>query len=200
MFDFPVTVAELTDIPEQYQALYDTVEDGYQLTESLSARITAGDQEQEVESLRRQNEDLATQLREKEQALTGLIARHEEQQVEIVVRQAIREAKGVEVLLWPHVRGQVGFCEQDEGRAIRVLDEKGHPRQLDDGHPFGLEDLLQEMKSSATFSRAFDGETVSGGGMSPSGNSGSVNRINRQDQTAVNSHIEQIAAGTVSVS
>ncbi|MEP3245059.1 MAG: hypothetical protein ABJN40_12935 [Sneathiella sp.] len=200
MFDFPATVAELTDIPEQYQALYDAVEDGYQLTESLSVRFAAEGQEQEVEGLRRENADLATQLQEKEQELTGLIARHDEQQLEIVVRHAIREAKGIEVLLWPHVRGQVGFCEQEEGRVLCVLDETGDPRHLDDGHPFGLEDLLQEMKSSTTFSRAFDGENVSGGGMSPSGNSGSINRINRQDQTAVNSHIEQIAAGTVSVS
>jgi DNA-directed RNA polymerase subunit F len=90
---------------------------------------------------------------------------------------ALAEAKGSVELLLPHVQRHTRVRELDDGRhVVEVIDKDGTVRIGNSkGDPMTITDLVQEMKKSEAFGRAFDGSGQSGSGMRPSGSNGAGN-------------------------
>ncbi len=64
-----------------------------------------------------------------------------------------------------------------------------------------IDQLVEEMRSSKAYARAFDGSGQAGGGTpSSTGVAPAVRRVDIGDQAALNSSIEAIAKGEVTVS
>lgn len=95
----------------------------------------------------------------------------ESQVIETAALQAIGSAKGTPKLLMPHIRSTVKVIEEDGKFEVRVLDEKGEPREKG-GKWMGVADLVEEMRNSEDFSRAFDATNNGGGGAPPGGGGG----------------------------
>ncbi len=93
---------------------------------------------------------------------------------------AIAAAKGSPELLLPVVQK---FIRVDENDNVIVVDSKGDPRVNDKGGSLTLAELVNEMRSSDIYGRAFDGSGQSGSGMPPSnGTSGGTGgRITKAD-------------------
>ena len=200
MFDFPVSIKDLAEIPERFRTLYEATDDGFLLQEVLASRIAPADWAEVTDRLQSEKVSLTKQLAEKEQALSDLVARHNRSFIDQTIDQAVEMAGGSKQLLRPHIRSQVRIIEQEGERLLEVIDSNGKPRQTQDGHLFDLEMLLTELKASDVFAPAFQNSTMSGGGMKPVGSDQGSGSISRQDQSAVNANIKEIAAGTVSVS
>lgn len=78
---------------------------------------------------------------------------------------AIAAAKGSVDLLLPHVLAATRTVEKDGKFAVEVVDPLGNIRIGDGkGTPMDLDALVTEMRSSATFKAAFEGEGHGGGG------------------------------------
>lgn len=74
-------------------------------------------------------------------------------------------------LLMPHVKSRIKVVDEDGKFVARVIDEKGNPRIGDaQGTPMTIEQLVEEMKASDDYLRAFDANTAGGGGASNGGN------------------------------
>lgn len=85
---------------------------------------------------------------------------------------AIAMHKGVPDLLLPHVQRHVKVIEDGDNYFVRVVDSKGDPRVNGKGDPLSIEDLVNEMKSTDIFGRAFEGSGQSGSGMRPNAGNG----------------------------
>jgi len=87
---------------------------------------------------------------------------------------ALAEAKGSVELLLPHVQRHTRVRELDDGRhVVEVIDKDGTVRIGNSkGDPMTITDLVQEMKKSDAFGRAFDGTGQSGSGTRPITSSG----------------------------
>lgn len=85
---------------------------------------------------------------------------------------ALAEAKGSVELLLPHVQRHTRVRELDDGRhVVEVIDKEGTVRIGNSkGDPMTISDLIQEMKKSDAFGRAFDGSGQSGSGTRPTTN------------------------------
>jgi hypothetical protein len=123
------------------------------------------------------------------------------------VAKAIAEYEGSVDLLLPHVLQQTRMRMTDNGSFIaEVVDREGSPRIGDSqGNPMTIPQLVEEMKSSDSFARAFNssGATGSGATNNTSQNTGGTGRsrsISRFDQDALNANIEQLASGEVTIS
>lgn len=76
-----------------------------------------------------------------------------------------KKAKGDPTLLLPHVKAKLRVRRDGEAFVVDVLDEKGNPRVADaKGTPMTIEQLVDEMRESDVFGRAFEGTGASGGG------------------------------------
>ncbi|GEM_PF-5269606 len=199
MFDFPVTVKDLTDIPEQFRTLYAADDEGFSLTDVLASRIAPADWAKEVDQLQSEKSLLVEQLAGKEKALSDLIIRHDQHMINQAIHRAVEKAGGSLALLQPHIRERVSIVDEQGERRLHVMDDEGHPRRTQDGQPFDLDMLIGELQASEAFAPAFTENTMSGGGMKPVRTDRSEGTVNRQDQSAVNANIKEIAAGTVSV-
>ena len=84
---------------------------------------------------------------------------------------AIAAAKGVPVLLLPHVKAHVRVVEENGEYVVRVVDKLGNPRVDAKGEFLSIADLVGEMRQDAIFGRAFEASGTTGGGASgnPSG-------------------------------
>lgn len=84
---------------------------------------------------------------------------------------ALAEAKGSVELLLPHVQRHTRVRKTEDGRRIvEVIDKDGNVRIANaKGDPMTITDLVQEMRKSEAFGRAFEGTGNSGSGMRPSG-------------------------------
>lgn len=88
---------------------------------------------------------------------------------------ALAEAKGSVELLLPHVQRHTRVREQDGRHIVEVVDKDGNARIGNaKGDPMTISDLVQEMRKSEAFGRAFEGLGQSGGGTPPA-NSGNPN-------------------------
>jgi hypothetical protein len=88
---------------------------------------------------------------------------------------ALAEAKGSVELLLPHVQRHTRVREDGDRFVVEVVDKDGNARIGNSkGDPMTIADLVQEMRKSEAFGRAFDGDGQSGSGMPPnkSGESG----------------------------
>jgi len=208
MFDFPLALDELTDVPDVFHSLYEAVDDGYQLLDSLAQKLTAKTEQKIIETLRAENENLQAGLEtfraiaKTPDALSGTLSGLEQKiadlskannshLIEAAATKAITAARGSVSLLLPHLKD-----------VLEVTDDNGQPvvRPLVSADAGTLENLVEGFRNDPDFSRAFDDLTPSGSGMSPAGNGGQSFQVSATDQSAINSKIEEIAAGKITIS
>lgn len=118
------------------------------------------------------------------------------------ITRAISAAKGVPELLSHVVRGHIKTERSDDGKfALRVLGKDGQPRiKNSNADPFGLDDLVAELRQDPKYGRAFEAEGKGGSGALPSnGGGGGGKTINAGDMDAFGANLEAIAKGDVTV-
>lgn len=94
---------------------------------------------------------------------------------------ALAEAKGSVELLLPHVQRHTRVRESDGKYFVEVVDKDGNARIGNSkGDPMTINDLVQEMRKSEAFGRAFDGSGQSGGGKPPGNGGGGNPQIKRR--------------------
>ncbi len=92
--------------------------------------------------------------------------------IETQATAAIAAAKGVPELLLPHVARFVKVDEVDGRLVTKIVDLQGGPRVNGKGDPLTVEDLINEMKASEKYGRAFESSGNSGSGSGPNGSGG----------------------------
>lgn len=117
------------------------------------------------------------ELKTRDGRIAGLTKTVESLMVDQVATAALAEAKGAVELLLPHVQRHTRVREDANGSFIvEVVDKDGNARIGNaKGDPMTIKDLVQEMRKSETFGRAFEGTGHTGSGTRPnsSGESGS---------------------------
>lgn len=94
---------------------------------------------------------------------------------------ALAEAKGSVELLLPHVQKHTRVREQDGRYVVEVIDKDGNARIGNaKGDPMTISELVQEMRKSEAFGRAFEGLGQSGGGTQPGNGSGGSPQFKRR--------------------
>lgn len=108
-----------------------------------------------------------------------------------VVAAEIKDAKGREKLLKPHIKEQIDIVRIPDGEKVRyetrVFESTNgtkSERTGADGKPFTIKALVAEMRAMDDFSDAFDGTVVPGSGTPPAGGSGMPNPPNRSGAPA----------------
>ncbi|HEY6400417.1 MAG TPA: hypothetical protein VI479_03345, partial [Blastocatellia bacterium] len=157
--------------------------------------------EQLAADLQKRETHFQTELKSRDDRIVKLQTSMEKSLIEAQSTTAIAAAKGSPELLLPHVMRQVKIVEENGDFVVRVLDAQGQPRIANvKGDPFTIANLIDEMKGNQIYGRAFDasGAGGSGAGKSDSDKSG-VKTVRWNDQDALNSNIEAIAKGEVTV-
>lgn len=122
--------------------------------------------------------------------------------------KAIAEAKGAVDLLLPHVLQSAKLRQSDQGQFIvEVVDRDGNPRIGDaHGNPMTIPQLVDEMRASDGFSRAFEPTGATGAGTTPNASGqtkatprSGVKTISRSDTRAMGMNLEAIASGEVQI-
>jgi hypothetical protein len=137
---------------------------------------------------------------------TILMQQLEQNLVTSAATKAIAENEGAVDLLLPHVLQQTRMRMTDNGSFIaEVVDREGSPRIGDSqGNPMTIPQLVEEMKSSDAFARAFNSSGATGSGATnnaaPKGGTGRGRSISRHDQEALNANIEALASGEITIS
>jgi len=110
----------------------------------------------------------------------------EQHLIDAEATRSIADAKGVPLLLLPHVKSRVRV-EEDNGKYVtKVLDTAGNYRVKSDGSLFGINDLVAEMKADVqTFGRAFEPSGASGSGATGSSGGGSGKTMPTDQFTAL---------------
>jgi len=231
MFDFPLRLKNLNDIPENYQNLYEQSEDGCVLIEGLAAKFTADTDGQIIETLKVENgtlqqtlsgfreqaetpqalnqkfkdvnlqlENLGGQLETRDHEVSELYRVNGDFMMKEKAASAIKKANGNVALLMPHIWNSLEVSDIDGRRQVQVKEVDGQSHS-DQGSPqISVEDLVLKLKDDPAFNNAFDGNTITGGGMSPVQSGRNSRHLNPTDQKSINSKIEEIAAGKVTIS
>lgn len=225
MFDFPAHVRKLEDIPENFQNLYVQDDEGCTLLDVLAQKMTSETDQNILNTLKTENENLQGELgsyREiaetpaslsqkisgintslenltaklsvKENQVSDLHKLNDGYMIAAAATEAITAAKGNVALLLPHVQGALMVAETSGVRVVQATDGQ------EDGETLSVADLVARFKNMPDFSRAFDNTHITGGGMSPVGHMTGARQVNSLDQNAINSKIEEIAAGKITVS
>ena len=121
--------------------------------------------------------------------------------------KAIANSKGSVDLLLPHVLRNTRMRQNDAGQfVVEVIDGDGNQRIGDaQGNPMTIPQLVDEMRASETFSRAFEASGAAGTGATGSSPSSTPARasgsktISRSDFKSMNASLEQIASGEITV-
>ncbi|MDP2322562.1 MAG: hypothetical protein Q8N51_00850 [Gammaproteobacteria bacterium] len=123
-------------------------------------------------------------LNETTTKLTGerdnAVKRYEEYFVRNEIVSAIAKADGVPEILISKVRESVKLIPGENGGAdvVVVVNKDGTPRIKDaKGTPYGLDDLLGELKTDETWSRGFKASGASGGGAGGGGGKGGKAKV-----------------------
>ncbi len=112
------------------------------------------------------------ELKEKETKLTSVTSQLEKTLVDNEAIKALGEHKGSVDLLLPHIRMKTKITEKDGKLIVEVIGKDGVPRisnKSGSTDPMSIGELVAEMKTDETFSRAFDGARASGSGASGGG-------------------------------
>jgi len=158
------------------QAITDLAEQARTAAEAKrQAELLAAEKDGNAEVLKKHYGD---QLSAKEQELATLRQTIIDEKVSNKLSAAIREAKGVPELLEPHLRNRIRAELKDGKVAITVLAPNGVPMLKDDGKEANLGDLINELKGSPIFQRAFEAPGTTGSGARPSGSPSSTNPWN----------------------
>lgn len=80
---------------------------------------------------------------------------------------AIAANKGVPELLLPHVRKRVKVVEEDGSFKVQVLEPNGEPAYNGKGEPLSISEMVEGMRSSDIFGRAFESSGAMGSGTPP---------------------------------
>lgn len=151
---------------------------GFESVEQAQEQITAmkeqlekaGEGKINLDKMRQDMEKgFAKQLETKDAELQGMSQSLQRYLVEKDAVQAITQAKGVSDLLLPHVRNQAKVVQEGADFVVRIVDKDGEARGDGKGGFMTVADLVQELKASDTFGRAFESEAPRGGGTPPGG-------------------------------
>ena len=164
--------------PEEVQERLAKIKEGEEEAHKAKGDIEAlqkqwlADKEREVARIKQQHE---RELAAKDEKIARLAKQRDKHMLEDKARAAIAAAHGVPDLLLPHVLRQMAIVEDEEGNAeARVVTDTGEPRLADSrGTPFTVDKLLEEMKGTEVYARAFDGVGGNGSGSRPGTASGS---------------------------
>lgn len=193
-----ISNTEISQELEELQAVHTSLSDQLAAYEAIAE--TPQTLAEKMAQLENDAVENVSALSKKDNEITALTLRNDAYLIDTVATEAIRDAKGDVPLLLPHLRAAVQVVARDGERFLQVNHGAGERPIKENGHEFNVVDLVQEMKSSPVFSRAFDGDIISGGGMSPSGTGARITAVSRNDHSAVNSRLEEIAAGKITVS
>lgn len=109
---------------------------------------------------------------------------------------AIAEAKGSVELLLPHVQKHTRVREAEGGKyLVEVVDKDGNARIGNaKGDPMTISDLVQEMRRSDAFGRAFEGSGQSGSGKQPGNGGGGMPQAKRRSEMSEKERAEFVDA------
>jgi hypothetical protein len=121
---------------------------------------------------RQLREQYDPQLADRDGKINRLTKNIEGLLIDAAASQALAEAKGSVELLLPHVQRNTRVRETENGgHVVEVIDKDGNARIANSkGDLMTIKDLVQEMRKSEAFGRAFDGSGQSGGGTQPGSN------------------------------
>lgn len=121
------------------------------------------------------------ELVKKDEELGRMRSALESNLVDAAATAAIAEMKGIPVLLLPHVKAAVKVAESDGKYSVQVVDAAGTPRVNAKGEPLSIKELIEEMRQSEIFGRAFEATGTTGGGASGGGGvSGKANPFKKE--------------------
>jgi hypothetical protein len=107
---------------------------------------------------------LASQIKERDDAISKLQTEKKDAKVRSTVRKALSEAGGDSDLLMPHINSRV-TSEIVEGEVVITVLKDGKPWFVGtDAKPATVKDLVTDMKKDATFSKAFAPSGAQGSG------------------------------------
>lgn len=107
---------------------------------------------------------------------------------------ALAELKGSVNLLLPHVKNRTRVRETDGKYIVEVIDGEGNARIGNaKGDPMTIKELVQEMRQSEEFGRAFEGIGQSGGGMPPGNNGGGTPQTQFKRRSELKSREDRVA-------
>lgn len=169
-----------------------------------------GDWEAREKQLRDQ---LAADLQKREQQFQGELAKSTERNKaleaslyeQLITAQLSTEIAKHTTSVTPLLLGMAPHLKvfEEEGKFVaKVIDQGGNPRIADvKGSPFTIAALVEEFKAKPEWQALFPASKAGGGGApaGSSGNSGGAKTIRLGDQEAINSNLEAIAKGEVTV-
>lgn len=129
------------------------------------------------------NDSHAKALAEKDNELGSMRKALEEQMIDAQATAAIAGAKGVPELLLPLVQRHVKVSNENGKYSVIVVDAKGDPRINSKGDALTIADLVEEMRQSETYGRAFEASGQSGSGKLPNTTGGGAT-LKRSQMTA----------------
>lgn len=158
--------------------------------------LEGGDKATEVDSLKRKINELESgtnsQLSEKDQALNQYKKKLEEMTIRSHVKDSLIKNNGIPELLERHLMDRTSIVEENGVQKIVVKDKQGNLLTVN-GQPATVDDLVNEFKSDAIYSRAFNSNKTSGAGLTnATGIEGDINdaenpwvTINLQKQSEI---------------
>lgn len=220
MFDFPLELEDLADVPAQFQSLYAADDAGFRLAPDLAAKLDVSGLrsalEKERNAAQAATKELAgwrqlgpdpdvVQARQQAAAdaeirIAELETRNRENLITHKATEAALKSHGSPELLLPHLHGALTTVEEAGKTVLRVLAGDGSFRETADGIWMTADDLVEEFRSSAVYARAFDPQGRRGSGMDPASRIGAGSgEITGRHQWAQNTRLEDIAAGKVTL-
>lgn len=127
-----------------------------------------------------------TEIEAERQKTTAMQATLESYLIDAEATRAIAAAKGIPELLLPHVKQHVQVIQEDNGQYVaRVVDKSGEPRLgYPEGNPMSISQLVDEMRKSEIYGRAFEGTGISGMGTGSTKTSSSQSTMKTWDSKA----------------
>lgn len=164
---------DLGKTPDEILALIDTA------SKAEAEKLTKGGEWDKLkEQITSQHKG---ELGKKDVEITTLRKRLESEMVDKTATSAIANAKGSTALLLPHVRASVRVIEEGGDFSVRVVDVAGNPRVNSKGEFLSIADLVDEMRQSEVFGRAFEPSGTTGGGSHQSSGGGGGKKTMKQE-------------------
>ena len=138
-----------------------------------------------------------SELAKRDETNKKLRSQLEHMMVDQAATAALAEAGGSVDLLLPIIRSQTRVTEDDDGSlTVQVLGQDGSPRitsKAGDSGMMTIDELVQELRQSEKYGRAFDASGTSGSGMRPGSGVREPGQLKRSKMTAAqkNDYIEK---------
>jgi hypothetical protein len=172
--------ARFADVdPDEYKAL-------------KSRKAPTDDAVAKLDAAARENADLKARLAAIETARRADLKRSE------IVR-AISDAGGVVDLLEHKLDKMVDVEDVDGRTRLVVRDESGVIKYRDSNTPYGVADVVAELRANPLYAPAFQVKVGSGGGAQQSAGAGGVRTISASDSVAFADNLADIARGKIRV-